>query len=59
VAELQQAMTAAEVRATVTLPAERARLEKVISVKVRVPTDQDSLALFNSQEDSSEVRQHL
>lgn len=54
VAELHRAVAAAEVKATVTVTAERARLEKVIS-EVRAQARQEAFALLNTQEDSNEV----
>ena len=55
VAELHRAVTAAEVKATVAVTAERARLEKVVN-EVRAQARQEAFALLNSQEDSTEVR---
>ena len=54
VAELHRAVTAAEVKATVAVTAERARLEKVVN-EVRAQARQEAFALLNSQEDSTEV----
>ena len=54
VAELQRAVTAAEVKATVAVTAERARLEKVVN-EVRAQARHEAFALLNSQEDSTEV----
>lgn len=54
VAELQRAVAAAEVKASVTVTAERARLEKVIG-EVRAQARQEAFILLNSQEDSTEV----
>jgi hypothetical protein len=54
VAELHRAVAAAEVKATVTVTAERARLEKVIN-EVRTQARQEAFSLLNSQEDSTEV----
>ena len=55
VAELHRAVTAAEVKATVAVTAERARLEKVVN-EVRAQARQEAFTLLNSQEDSTEVR---
>lgn len=53
VAELHRAVAAAEVKATVTVTAERARLEKVMN-DVRAQARQEAFAILNNQEDSSE-----
>jgi len=58
VAELHRAVTAAEVKATVAVTAERARLEKVVN-EVRAQARQEAFALLNSQEDSTEVNRFL
>jgi len=58
VAELHRAVTAAEVKATVAVTAERARLEKVVT-EVRTQARQEAFALLNSQEDSTEVTETL
>jgi len=58
VAELHRAVTAAEVKATVAVTAERARLEKVVN-EVRAQARQEAFALLNSQEDSTEVSFHF
>lgn len=57
VAELQKAVSAAEIKASELVAAERAKMERIVG-EARRQAAEDALTVINHQEDNTEVVEH-